>query len=72
MVAYTIFQAHVMYVTFNIAFNIQVNVYNKPCLYLVACWAQVYALLLTRFTYFKYSFNTCLELLLLFVLPNDT
>ena len=31
MVAYTIFQAHVMYVTFKIAFNIQVHVSNKPC-----------------------------------------
>ena len=33
MVAYTICQAHVMYVTIKIAFNIQVNVSNKPCLY---------------------------------------
>ena len=33
MVAYTIFQAHVMYVTFKIDLNIQVNVSNKPCLY---------------------------------------
>ena len=32
------FQAHVMYVTFKIALNIQVNVSNKPCLYLFACW----------------------------------
>ena len=31
MVTYTIFQAHVMYVTFIIALNIQVNVSNKPC-----------------------------------------
>ena len=38
MVAYTIFQAHVMYVTFKIALNIQVNVSNMPCLYLFACW----------------------------------
>ena len=38
MVTYTIFQAHVMYVTFKIALNIQVNVSNKPCLYLFACW----------------------------------
>ena len=38
MVAYTIFQAHVMYVTFKVALNIQVNVFNKPCLYLFACW----------------------------------
>ena len=34
--------------------------------------AQVYVLLLTRFTYFKYSVNKCLELKLLCVLPNDT
>ena len=27
-----------MYVTFKIALNIQVNVSNKPCLYLFACW----------------------------------
>ena len=40
MVAYTIFQAHVMYVTFKIALNIQVNVSNKPCLYLFACWQR--------------------------------
>ena len=47
MVAYTIFQAHVMYFTFKIALNIQVNVSHKvsksakiwnryrinPCLY---------------------------------------
>ena len=38
MVAYTIFQAHVMYVTFKIALNIQISVSNKPCLYLFACW----------------------------------
>ena len=38
MVAYTIFQAHVMYVTFKIALNIQVNVANRFCLYLFACW----------------------------------
>ena len=44
MVAYTIFQAHVMYVTFKIALNIQFNVSNKPCLYLFACW--------DRFMYF--------------------
>ena len=37
MVAYTIFQANVMFVTFKIALNIQVNVSNKPCLYLFAC-----------------------------------
>ena len=34
MVAYTIFQAHGMHVTFKIALNIQVYVSNKPCLYL--------------------------------------
>ena len=44
MVAYTIFQVHVMYVTFKIASNIQVNVSNKPCLYLFECWH--------RFVYF--------------------
>ena len=38
MVSYTIFQAHVMYVTLKIALNIQGNVSNKPCLYLFACW----------------------------------
>ena len=38
MVAYTIFQAHVTYVTLKIALNIQVNVSNKPCLYLFASW----------------------------------
>ena len=41
MVAYTILQAHVIYVTFEIAFNTQVNIYNvsyKPCLYLFGCW----------------------------------
>ena len=27
-----------MYVTFKIAFNIRVNVSNKPCLNLFACW----------------------------------
>ena len=37
MVAYTIFQVHVMYVTFKIALNIKVNFSNKPCLYLFAC-----------------------------------
>ena len=37
MVAYTIFPAHVMYVTFKIALNIQIKVSNKPCLYLFAC-----------------------------------
>ena len=55
MVNYTIFQAHVTYVTLKIAFNIQVNVSNKPWLvYLFACWH--------RFMYFKYLFNKCLEL----------
>ena len=38
MVAYTIFQAHDTYVTLKIALNTQVNVSNKPCLYLFACW----------------------------------
>ena len=38
MVAYTIFQAHVTYFTLQIALNIQVNVSNKPCSYLFACW----------------------------------
>ena len=37
MVAYTIFQAHVTYVTLKIALNIQVNVSNKPFVYLFAC-----------------------------------
>ena len=32
MVAHTIFQTHGTYVTLKIAFNIQVNVSNKPCL----------------------------------------
>ena len=44
MVTYTIFQAQVMYVILIIALNIQVNVSNKPCLYLFAC--------LHRFMYF--------------------
>ena len=48
-----------------IALNIQVNVSDKPCLYLFACF-------FTSFTYFKYSFNKYLELLLLCMLPNDT
>ena len=38
MVAYIIFQAHVMYATFKIALNNQVNVSNEPCLDLFACW----------------------------------
>ena len=46
MVSYTIFQANDTYVTLRIAFNIQVNVSNKPCLYLFACWHR-----------FMYSFN---------------
>ena len=37
MVAYTILQANVTYVTLNIALCIQVNVSNKPRLYLFAC-----------------------------------
>ena len=37
MVAYTIFQVHVIYVTFKIALNIKVNVSYKPYLYLIAC-----------------------------------
>ena len=41
MVAYTIFQAHVTYVTLKIALNIQVNVSNMPCLYLFACWHRL-------------------------------
>ena len=44
MVAYTIYQVHVMFVTFKIALNIKVNVSNKPCVYLFAC--------LHRFMYF--------------------
>ena len=31
------FQAHVTYVTLKMALNNQVNVSNKPCLYLFAC-----------------------------------
>ena len=38
MVAYTIFQAHVTYVTLKITLNIQVNVSKKPRFYLFACW----------------------------------
>ena len=38
MVAYIIFQAYVTYVILKIAFHIQVNVSNKPCLSLFACW----------------------------------
>ena len=33
MVAYTIFQAHVAYVTIIIALNIQANVSKMPCLH---------------------------------------
>ena len=40
MVAYTIFQIHVIYVTFKLSLNIQGNVSNKPCLYLFACWCR--------------------------------
>ena len=47
MVTYTIFQAHVTYVTLKVALNIQVNVSNKPCLCLFAC--------LHRFMYFFYK-----------------
>ena len=61
MVAYTIFQAHVTYVTLKIALNIQVNVSKKNMFILICMLSQVYVLLLTRFTYFKYSFNKCLE-----------
>ena len=38
LVAYTIFQTHVMYVTFKRALNIQGNASNTPCLYLFTCW----------------------------------
>ena len=38
MVTYTIFQAYVTHVNLEIAFYIQVNVSNKPCLYLFECW----------------------------------
>ena len=38
-----------MYVTFKIALNIQVNVSNKPCLYVFCMLAQVNVLLLTSF-----------------------
>ena len=38
MVPYTIFQAQVTYITLQIALNIQVNVSNKPFLYLFAHW----------------------------------
>ena len=51
-----------MYVTFKIALNIQVNVKLQTLFILICLLAQVYVLLLTRFTYFKYSFNKCLEL----------
>ena len=56
-----------MYVTFKIALNNQVNASYKPSLYFFCMLAQVYVLLLIRFTYFKYSFNKCIELELLFV-----
>ena len=53
------------------------NKHLSKCLHqalfiLICMLAQVYVLLLTSFTYFKYSFNKCLELQLLCVLPNDT
>ena len=38
MVALTIFQAHVTYVTLKVALKLQVNVSNKPCLHLFAYW----------------------------------
>ena len=38
MVAKSIFMTHVTYVTLKIEFNIQVNVSNKPCQNLFACW----------------------------------
>ena len=60
-----------MYVSFKIALNFQVYVSNKPCLYLFPFWHRI-MYFLTRFIYFKYSFNKCLELLLLCMLPNDT
>ena len=37
MVANTILQAHVTYITLEIALNIQFIVSNMPCLYLL-CW----------------------------------
>ena len=37
MVANTIIQAHVSYVNLKIAFNIQVDISNKPCSYILAC-----------------------------------
>ena len=51
MVANTIFQAHVTYVTLKLALNIQVNVSNKPCLYLLYAGTGL-CTSLTRFTYF--------------------
>ena len=64
MVANTIFQAHITYFTLQIALNIQVNVSYKTRLknILICMLAQVCVLLLTRFTFFKNSFNKCLEL----------
>ena len=44
---------------------------NKQTIILICTLAQVYVLLLTRFTFFKYSFDKCLRLLLLCMLPND-
>ena len=54
IVAYTIFQAYITYVTLKIAFNIHVAVSNK--------YVYTYLHGGTRFTYLKYSFNKCLEL----------
>ena len=48
MVAFTIFQAHVTYVTLKIALNIQVNVSNKPCLYLFTHWHRFIYLIQQR------------------------
>ena len=50
-----------MYVTFKIALNIKLMSLTSLVI-LICMLAQVYILLLTRFTYFKYSFNKCLEL----------
>ena len=66
MIAFTFSQAHVTYVTHKLALNIQVNVSNKPCL------GFMYFIQQGFFFYFKYSFNKCIELKLLYVLPYDT
>ena len=50
-----------MYVTFKIALNIKLMSLTSP-VFLFCMLAQVYILILARFTYFKYSFNKCLEL----------